>query len=198
MRALTVIGVVAAAVLALAGTAAAQITTNVQAQPLGEQDREFVRKAAAGSLAEVELGRLAQQRAARPSVRSFAQRMVIDHDRAGADLAALARGRGYDAPAALEPSAQAMRDRLSALSGADFDRAYMSEMVRDHTEDVALFLRDRPRSGAGAGRHPRGGGGALVRGRLRPGGGNQLRDLQGGAVRRERPGSPGALLHRRV
>src|SRR5262249_10777948 len=54
---------------------------------------------------------------------------------------ALAQSKGLPLPTALEPSQQAMRDRLSALSGPDFDRAYMSEMVRDHTEDIALFER---------------------------------------------------------
>ena len=135
MKALTVISLVAAALLALSGPATAQI------QLVNDADREFVNKAAAGGTAEVEFGRIAAQRAVRPSVRSFAERMVTDHGRSNAELAALARSKGLDVPTALEPSQQAMRDRLSGLSGPDFDRAYMSEMVRDHTEDVALFER---------------------------------------------------------
>ena len=135
MKALTVISLVAAALVALTGPAAAQI------QLVNDADREFVSKAASGGTAEVELGRVATQRAVRPSVRSFAERMVADHGRANAELAALARRKGLDVLTALEPSQQAMRDRLSGLSGPDFDRAYMSEMVRDHTEDIALFER---------------------------------------------------------
>ena len=135
MKALTVISLVAAALVALTGPAAAQI------QLVNDADRDFVSKAASGGTAEVELGRVATQRAVRPSVRSFAERMVADHGRANAELAALARRKGLDVPTALEPSQQAMRDRLSGLSGPDFDRAYMSEMVRDHTEDIALFER---------------------------------------------------------
>jgi putative membrane protein len=135
MKALTIISIVAAALVALTGPAAAQV------QLVSDQDREFVNKAATGNLAEVELGRVAAQRAARPSVRSFGERMVTDHGRSNADLASLARSKGIEAPTALEPSQQAVRDRLSALNGNDFDRAYMSEMVRDHTEDIALFER---------------------------------------------------------
>jgi len=135
MKVLTIISLVAAALVALTGPAAAQI------QLVNEADREFVSKAATGGTAEVELGRVATQRAVRPSVRSFAERMVADHGRANAELAALARRKGLDVPTALEPSQQAMRDRLSGLSGPDFDRAYMSEIVRDHTEDIALFER---------------------------------------------------------
>ena len=135
MKALTIISIVAAALVALTGPAAAQV------QLVSDQDREFVNKATTGNLAEVELGRVAAQRAARPSVRSFGERMVTDHGRSNADLASLARSKGIEAPTALEPSQQAVRDRLSALNGNDFDRAYMSEMVRDHTEDIALFER---------------------------------------------------------
>ena len=135
MKVLTIISLVAAALVALTGPAAAQI------QLVNEADREFVSRAATGGTAEVELGRVATQRAVRPSVRSFAERMVADHGRANAELAALARREGLDVPTALEPSQQAMRDRLSGLSGPDFDRAYMSEIVRDHTEDIALFER---------------------------------------------------------
>ena len=135
MKVLTIISLVAAALVALTGPAAAQI------QLVNEANREFVSKAATGGTAEVELGRVATQRAVRPSVRSFAERMVADHGRANAELAALAGRKGLDVPTALEPSQQAMRDRLSGLSGPDFDRAYMSEIVRDHTEDIALFER---------------------------------------------------------
>ena len=135
MNGLTIISIVAAALAALTGPAAAQV------QVVSDQDREFANKAATGNLAEIELGRVAAQRAARPSVRSFGERMVTDHGRSNAELTSLARSKGIEVPTALEPSQQAVRDRLSALSGNDFDRAYMSEMARDHTEDIALFER---------------------------------------------------------
>jgi putative membrane protein len=137
MKALSLISLAAAALLALTGPAAAQVV-----QTASDVDREFVNKAATGGLAEVELGRLAMQRAARPAVRSFGERMATDHGRGNAELAALARSKGLTVPITLEPGQQAMRDRLGSLSGADFDRAYMSEMIRDHTEDVALFERE--------------------------------------------------------
>ena len=139
MKALTIISLAAAALVALAGSATAQVQL-LGVQMVSDQDREFVRMAATGGLAEVEFGRIAQ-RAARTSVRAFGERMVTDHGRGHAELASLARAKGLDVPMTLEPSQLAMRDRLSGLSGADFDRAYMSEMVRDHTEDIALFER---------------------------------------------------------
>jgi putative membrane protein len=131
MKRVTTVSFITAALLAVAGFAGAQ--------GVSDADREFMRTAAMGNLAEVELGNLAVQRAARPEVKDFGARMVKDHTAANADLTALARTKGVDLPTAPGPEHQAVRDRLSALRGADFDRAYMQEMVKDHTEDVAEF-----------------------------------------------------------
>ena len=68
--------------------------------------------------------------------------MVTDHGRANTELADLVKSKGIAVPTAADPAQKATRDRLSALNGADFDRAYMSQMVSDHTADVALFERE--------------------------------------------------------
>src|SRR5437867_5965644 len=106
MKALTILAIAAAALVGLAGPAVAQIQS--------EQDREFVRKAVSGGLAEVELGQLAMDRAVNRAVRSYATRIVQDHNRATAELMALAQRRALAAPATLEASHQA-RDRLAGL-----------------------------------------------------------------------------------
>lgn len=131
MKAVTALSLIAVAVLTVAGLAGAQ--------SLGDADREFIQKAANGGLAEVELGNVAVQRAERPIVKEFGAKMVKDHGAANADLATLARAKGVDMPTTLDPAHQAVRDRLMALQGADFDRAYMQDMVSDHTQDLAEF-----------------------------------------------------------
>jgi putative membrane protein len=132
MKALTILAIAAVALVGLAGPAVAQVQS--------EQDREFVRKAVSGGLAEVELGQLAMDRAVNRAVRSYATRIVQDHNRATAELMALAQRRALAAPATLEASHQA-HDRLAGLSGAAFDRAYLQQMLRDHTQDIAEFER---------------------------------------------------------
>ena len=131
MKAVTALSFIAATLLALAGLAGAQ--------SLSDADREFIKKAAIGGTAEVELGTLATQRAARPAVRDFGAKMVKDHGAANTELATLATAKGVDVPRTLDAGHQAIRDRLMALQGPDFDRAYMQEMVKDHTQDVAEF-----------------------------------------------------------
>ena len=133
MKAITAASFIAAALLTFAGIAGAQSPSDA--------DREFIKNAANGGIAEVELGRLATERATRPVVKEFGARMVQDHSAANAELTTLARSKGVEMPTALDAEHLALRDRLSAVQGADFDRMYMQEMVNDHTKDVAEFER---------------------------------------------------------
>lgn len=104
---------------------------------LTASDREFAMKAAMGGKHEVELGRLAADRASNSEVKAFANRMIEDHSRAGDDLMQVNSRLGITGSSDEEASFQQVVTRLSSLKGVEFDRAYMSEMVDDHTKDVA-------------------------------------------------------------
>jgi putative membrane protein len=67
--------------------------------------------------------------------------MADDHGKASDELKQLAQQKGLTLPADLDPKHKALRDRLAKLNGADFDKAYASEMVKDHRKDVADFKR---------------------------------------------------------
>jgi len=113
--------------------------SGMQGGKLAAADSKFVHEAAAGGMAEVELGKLAADKATNPDVKAFGQRMVDDHGKANDELKALASQKGVTVPAAPDPAAKAVHDRLSKLSGAAFDKAYMQDMVKDHDKDVAAF-----------------------------------------------------------
>src|SRR4051812_24650787 len=113
--------------------------TGAQGGKMAAADTKFVHEAAAGGMAEVELGKLAADKATSPDVKAFGQRMVDDHSKANDELKALASQKGMTLPSAPEPAHKAMQDRLSKLTGAAFDKAYMQEMVKDHDKDVAAF-----------------------------------------------------------
>ena len=102
-------------------------------------DATFLKKAAAGGLAEVELGQLAQQKASSEEVKKFGERMVTDHTKANDELKAVAQKENVELPQ--EPSAKdkATKAKLEKLSGAQFDQAYMKDMVKDHRTDVSEF-----------------------------------------------------------
>jgi putative membrane protein len=102
-------------------------------------DRTFVLEAAQGGMAEVELGKLAGEKAQSAEVKQFAQKLVQDHGRANDELKTLARTKNITVPSAPDSKHKATHDRLAKLSGAAFDRAYMQAMVEDHQKDVAAF-----------------------------------------------------------
>jgi putative membrane protein len=105
-------------------------------------DAKFMKKVAEGNKAEVELGKLAAERGASDSVKKFGERMATDHGKAGEELAKLAQDKGVTLPADLSAKHKRFYDKLTKLSGAEFDREYMREMVRDHDADVKEFQRE--------------------------------------------------------
>jgi putative membrane protein len=109
------------------------------AQAIPEQDQEFAQKAAEGGLMEVQLGQLAQQQAKDQQVVEFGQRMVQDHGQANEKLMAIAEQKAIQLPQELSGDAQQKYEEMQQLSGAEFDEAYMDEMVEDHEKDIAVF-----------------------------------------------------------
>jgi putative membrane protein len=105
----------------------------------GQDAMTFMTKAAQDGMTEVQLGKLAQKSAQSKEVRSFAEHMVTDHSKANDELKSLGKAKGFDAPKQLDAEHQAVVSKLSGKSGADFDAAYMDEMVKAHGKAIALF-----------------------------------------------------------
>lgn len=132
-------GAVAACCMLLTFRAAA---ADEQRGQLSAHDYKFVVDAAKGGMAEVTLGQLAAQKATDPSVKDFAQRMVQDHQKANDELTKLAAQKGATLPADTASAEKSTTEHLNNLTGADFDKAYMDHMVKDHKKDVKEFERE--------------------------------------------------------
>jgi putative membrane protein len=124
-----------------AGTAPGQTTAreHAQALKLSEKDKSFAKEAALGGMAEVELGKLAQQNAQNDDVKQFGARMVQDHSDANQQLMTVLTAKDFSVPQQLDEKHRRTMDKLSKMRGAEFDRAYMREMVEDHDTDVKKF-----------------------------------------------------------
>lgn len=109
------------------------------AMAVDEGDAKFAVAAANGGMAEVELGTLAQQKAVNTKVKDFGAMMVSDHSKANDEMKALAKSKGLTLPTAIDDKEQKVKDDLSTKSGADFDKAYVSNMIDDHKEDIKEF-----------------------------------------------------------
>ena len=108
---------------------------------LAKSDASFLKKAAMGGMEEVELGKIAAEKATDPDVKKFGQKMVDDHSKANDELMKLAQQKNLEVPRELDAKAKKEVDRFNKLSGAAFDKAYMKEMVSDHKKDVAEFQK---------------------------------------------------------
>src|SRR5262249_12470081 len=106
---------------------------------LSSADSDFVKEAAQGGLMEVQLGKLAQEKASDQKVKEFGKRMEQDHGKADADLQKIASDKGIQLSTDLDKKHKSKVDKLTKLSGANFDRQYMQDMVSDHKDDIKKF-----------------------------------------------------------
>jgi putative membrane protein len=111
---------------------------------INDADRTFVRALALGGLAEVELAKLAAQKASNTAVRDFAQRMIRDHSEANDKLASLAKANGIALPDQFDSEQRSMRDRLQQAGKTEFDHAYIRGPDHGSPKDrTAAHLSDR-------------------------------------------------------
>jgi putative membrane protein len=106
--------------------------------------QKFIEKAALANMAEIQLGELAETRAQSSEVKAFAQMMVSDHTKALDELKQAAGAATI--PTALDKKHQKLHDKLSKLSGAEFDKKYMEAMVDGHKDVAKLLEKESERS----------------------------------------------------
>lgn len=109
----------------------------------------FTTKAAQGGMSEVLLGNLALAKGQSAEVKQFAQQMITDHTKANNDLKEIAARKSVALPTDTNDEQKDLLEKLSKLSGADFDKAYVKAMIEDHEKDVEEF-QEQAKSGTDA------------------------------------------------
>ena len=118
------------------------LNTNRDMRIQRADDNKFLKDAAIGGMIEVELGKIAAQKASSDAVKQFAQKMVDDHTKANEALKQVASRANINVPDALDSKHQSRVDKLSKLSGTEFDRAYIKDQLKDHQQDVKEFQNE--------------------------------------------------------
>jgi putative membrane protein len=140
---------IASSFVAIGATAAAQsagtatqsrVPDNQPPPVLNVTDSAFVRLAGQSGQVELSLATMAQSKAKDPRVKAFAEQLVKDHQQANTELDALAAKKDVKIPAVADLQ-KTSKDRLDKLDGAAFDRAFVAQMVRDHTKAIADFTK---------------------------------------------------------
>jgi len=121
---------------ALAG---ATILSVPRASAQTDDDKKFLATAAQADHNEIALSEVAQQKATNPAVKAFASKMVKEHKAMTASMKPFAEKWGLNPPVALDSDHQKELDKLNGLSGNDFDKEYMDQMVSDHDKALDAF-----------------------------------------------------------
>ena len=104
-------------------------------------DKTFMKAAAQGGMAEVNLSKLAVERGG-PTVKQFGQMMIEDHTKANEELMGIAESKKVVLPKTMKPDAVVAQKKMSKLNGAAFDKFYVAFMLKDHQKDVADFSKE--------------------------------------------------------
>jgi putative membrane protein len=100
---------------------------------------DFINTALDGGRTEVKLSTAAQHISQNPRIVDFAKMMINDHTNAINELKKLRKKELINPDDALSPENRKLIDSISKLSGSDFDKAYMRQMVIDHEKAVSIF-----------------------------------------------------------
>ena len=105
-------------------------------------DGKFMMMAAVSGMNEIGLSNQALSKSSNDDVKSFAQKMVDDHTKAGDELKTLAADKNVTLPMEADAKHKAAMEKMSSLSGDAFDKAYVKMMVNDHEKAVAMFQKE--------------------------------------------------------
>jgi putative membrane protein len=129
-----------AMMLSIVGVGRAQVGL-AQGPQLADTDRAFIKMAASTGQAEIQLEKLAAERADSSEMRDFATRLEKDHTQADLELLKILDPQHINVSRDMEPY-QAVAAELTMLRGIEFDRAYLRHMVKEHEEAVAQFAAE--------------------------------------------------------
>ena len=120
-----------------------------------KSDGDFVRDVAVKNMAEVELSRMALDKARNLDIKSFAQTVIDDHSAAVSKLKNVVSGQPIEWPAQLDEKHRKTADELAQKQGANFDRDYVTAMVEGHQDLTAKLESDSTCSRSRTGKRPR-------------------------------------------
>jgi putative membrane protein len=108
---------------------------------LSAADQAFVQKAAKGNEAEIEMAKMAEDKAQSRDIKDYASMLERDHSDALDNLRDLAQKANVTLDTAPPAENASMSTKLNAASGTQFDREYITTMIEEHRKNIAEFER---------------------------------------------------------
>jgi putative membrane protein len=113
-----------------------------QAQTASNADKAFMKMAAQADMTEAHLGQMAESQASQSLVKDFGQKLTHDHTDAYTQLTALAAKTGSAVPKGIDVRKISAVEQLMKAKGAQFDRQFVQDEIRDHQKALAEFKRE--------------------------------------------------------
>lgn len=108
-------------------------------------DRQFARDAAIAGLSNVELGKLAAEKASSEEIRQFGKQLSEDQTKNNDRLKEVASQQKIPIPDALDSKHQSAIDKIAKLSGPEFDKAFLKEQLKEQEAQVRDFSDEAQR-----------------------------------------------------
>jgi len=130
------------AIVLAAGAAAAQTNQANQGKPVDKASQKFISNAIEGDIAEIDVGKLAQEKGKSEAVKQFGAMLVKDHGEHKTKAEQVASELGVTPPTGSSFGEKATYAKLKLLSGDTFDRSFAKSMVRDHQADIKEYKKE--------------------------------------------------------
>lgn len=132
------------------GLAGVLVATGAMAQTkqADKDSQTFIKAAIQGDIAEVEVGKLAQEKGQSDAVKQYGAMLMKDHGEHKAKAEAIATQLGVTPPTGSSVGEKLTYAKLKVLSGAMFDRSFAKSMVKDHQDDIKEYQKESSKSDA--------------------------------------------------
>ena len=130
--------------------AGALVATGAMAQTkqVDKDSQKFIKAAIQGDIAEVDIGKLAQEKGQSDAVKQYGAMLVKDHGDHKSKAEQVASQLGVEPPTGSSLMQKATYAKLKVLSGSSFDSSFAKSMVKDHQEDVKEYKRESSKNDA--------------------------------------------------
>jgi putative membrane protein len=105
-------------------------------------DSKFMMMAATSDMNEIGLSNQALSKSTNEDVKKLAQMMVDDHTKASEELKPIAMSKNVMLPTEMDSKHKSAMEKMSGMSGSQFDMAYVKMMIKDHEKAVSMFQKE--------------------------------------------------------
>jgi putative membrane protein len=116
-------------------------------------DKQYAQAMATRGMMEIRLGQAALEKSGREDVKAIAHRMITDYLAWDAGMEKAAAKLGIAMPSDMDAKDKAEVDRISALSGPEFDKAYLKEVIKLQTKALTMSHHEASEAAVSGFRH---------------------------------------------